>query len=74
MTSCECGCGQESRREFLPGHDQKLRTRLESRVGGLLHLRALVDDAESHARGELSADAFTQRVRSLFAAAGDRGA
>ena len=35
MAQCECGCGQESEREFLPGHDQKLRTQLESRAGSL---------------------------------------
>jgi hypothetical protein len=69
MASCECGCGQESAREFLPGHDQKLRAQLESRLGGLLHLRALVDAAETYARGESSDDTFIQRVRSLFAAA-----
>ncbi len=73
MASCECGCGQESTREFLPGHDQKLRTRLEGRVGGLLRLRALVDAAESYARGESSDDAFTQRVRSLFPTANQSG-
>jgi hypothetical protein len=74
MTSCECGCGQESAREFLPGHDQKLRSQLESRVGGLLQLRTLVDAAESYAHRESSGNAFTQRVRSLFAAVGHRGA
>ena len=75
MASCECGCGEESAREFLPGHDQKLRTQLESRLGGILHLRTLVDAAESYARGESSDGAFTQRVRFLFAAvAGHRGA
>jgi hypothetical protein len=73
MASCECGCGQESSREFLPGHDQKLRTQLEGRVGGLLYLRALVDAAESYAHGESSDDAFTQRVRSLFSVANQRG-
>jgi hypothetical protein len=69
MASCECGCGQESAQRFLTGHDQKLRAQLELRLGGLLHLRALVDAAESYAHGESSGDAFTQRVRALFAAA-----
>lgn len=73
MASCECGCGQESTREFLPGHDQKLRTRLEGRVGGLLKLRALVDAAESYAHGESPGYAFTQCVRSLFSVANQRG-
>jgi hypothetical protein len=73
MASCECGCGKESAREFLPGHDQKLRTRLESRVGGFRNLRSLVEAAELHAHGELSDETFTQRARSLFAAAGHHG-
>ena len=69
MASCKCGCGEESARDFLPGHDQKLRSQIESRVGGLLSLQELVDAAASYARGESSDEAFTQRVRSLFAAA-----
>lgn len=70
MSQCECGCSQDSTRDFLPGHDQKLRTQLESRVGGLRSLRELVEAAESYVRGESPDDAFTQRVRALFAAAG----
>jgi hypothetical protein len=73
MAQCECGCGQDSARDFLPGHDQKLRTQLESRVGGLRSLRELVEAAELYARGESPEDAFTRRVRALFAAAGGRG-
>ena len=52
--ACECGCGQESTREFLPGHDQKLRVALESKVGGLLALRELLVQAESYASGASS--------------------
>jgi hypothetical protein len=73
MAQCECGCGQQSTRDFLPGHDQKLRTQLESRIGGLRHLRELVEAAESYACGESPNSVFTQRVRALFAAAGGRG-
>lgn len=73
MTTCECGCGLESASDFLPGHDQKLRSQLESRVGGILSLRALVNAAELYAHGESSDDVFTKLVRSLFAATGRRG-
>jgi len=66
MAQCECGCGQESTRDFLPGHDQKLRTQLEARVGGLLRLRALVEVAEVFAAGGQPPDAFAQRVRQLM--------
>jgi hypothetical protein len=41
---CACGCGGKMRGgEFLPGHDQILRTAIEAKVGGFLELRALVE-------------------------------
>lgn len=68
MPSCECGCGSAATGAFLPGHDQKLRTDLERRAGGLLALRELVVAAEDHLRGSLSAVAFGDRARTLLAA------
>lgn len=68
MNICECGCGQESAREFLPGHDQKLRVTLEARVGGLLALRGLINDAENYANGSTTEAQLLQRVRQAFAA------
>ena len=65
---CECGCGQESTREFLSGHDQKLRVALESRVGGLLALRELIAEAENYASGASTETQLLQHVRSTFAA------
>jgi len=65
---CECGCGQDSTREFLPGHDQKLRVALESRVGGLLSLREFIVQAENYASGAISEAQLLQHVRSTFAA------
>jgi hypothetical protein len=29
---CECGCGQIVKRRFLPGHDAKLKSRLNSEL------------------------------------------
>lgn len=66
MTTCKCGCGEESSRNFLPGHDQKLRITLEHQVGGLLSLRGLVESAKSYANGELSDEALCQTVREVF--------
>ena len=66
MAQCECGCGQESEREFLPGHDQKLRTQLESRVGGVLALRDLIDATQAYVSGQSTDNAFTQRVRAVM--------
>lgn len=67
--SCECGCGEPVRAGyFRPGHDQKLRANLESRVGGLLALRSLVEAAESAAAGKSSPEAFAREVRALVTA------
>jgi len=67
MNSCESGCGQESTRALLPGHDQKLRVALEARVGGLLSLRTLVSEAEAYAMGASPEAQFLQQVRATVA-------
>ncbi len=67
MPQCECGCGLKANSTFLPGHDQKLRISLEKRVGGLHSLRALVEAAESYAKGKESEHSFLKRVRVIFA-------
>jgi hypothetical protein len=42
--TCECGSGETPvRGSFIPGHDQRLRSSLEQRVGGFLQLRTLAD-------------------------------
>lgn len=70
MTSCECGCGGTPvRGAFLPGHDQKLRTDLEHRVGGLPALRSLVEASEQFASSQISSEALAHRVRALLTAA-----
>ena len=66
MKNCECGCGQDSTREFLPGHDQKLRVALEARDVGLLALRALVSEAEAYASGSSTEAQFLQYVRKVM--------
>lgn len=49
---CACGCGgTPASGNFLPGHDQKLRSALEQRAGGLLALRDLVGAAEKSSLG-----------------------
>ena len=64
---CECGCGEASVvGSFKPGHDQKLRTDLERRVGGLLALRSLVEFAEAFAAGRMQSDVLANEVRSMF--------
>ena len=39
-----CGCGGMTRGGwYIPGHDQKPRSAIEEKVGGLLELKALVE-------------------------------
>lgn len=67
MPACECGCGEDtSRGQFLPGHDQRLRTSLEAEVGGLLALRTLVRAARAYSDGRTNHQLFTQTVRSVL--------
>ena len=67
MAKCECGCGEDvNRGQFLPGHDQRLRTSLEAEVGGLLPLRTLVKAAHSYFDGSINDQTFTQTVRTVF--------
>lgn len=71
---CECGlCGEASPAGgFKPGHDQKLRTHLESRVGGLLALRELVDAVEAYAHGQATTEELTRQLRALLAGGSGR--
>jgi hypothetical protein len=73
-STCECGlCGEPSPGGgFRPGHDQKLRTHLEGRVGGLLALRELVDVAEAYAHGQSTTEELTRQLRALLAGGGSR--
>jgi hypothetical protein len=67
MSLCKCGCNLESATgDFAPGHDQKLRIRLEKEVGGLLALERLVKTAKSYAIGDISGQEFECQVRQLF--------
>jgi hypothetical protein len=72
--TCECGCGEENSAggTFRPGHDQRLRAALESRVGGLLALRVLVDAAEAYANGRTNTEDLAREVRHVFSERGSR--
>ena len=68
MSVCECGCKAETvAGSFLPGHDQALRTRLESRVGGLLALRELLNAVEQYATGVATMEDLGKVIRRLYA-------
>lgn len=67
MAKCECGCGDDvGRGQFLPGHDQRLRTTLEAEVGGLLPMRTLIKAAQAYIDGSIGDEAYTKTVRSVF--------
>jgi hypothetical protein len=52
MRICACDCGAQTRGGvFAPGHDQRLRARLERSVGGLLALKDLLGAAEEYVKG-----------------------
>jgi len=65
--TCECGCGEiPTRGNFAQGHDQRLRTYLERRVGGLSNLRVLVESAEAVASGAIGAEEHVANIRGMF--------
>ncbi len=67
MALCECGCGGETKGgKFLPGHDQKLRSKLEEDTGGLLPLRSLVEAARKYAEDETSLNQFGDTTKSIL--------
>ena len=67
MAFCACGCGDATAGgSFKQGHDQRLRTKVEERAGGLVALSRLVDAAEDFATGRLTSDEFIQHVRRQF--------
>ena len=67
MANCACGCGSDTAGgTFLPGHDQRLRSDLEKRAGGLLRLSTLVDLVEQYVGGHLAEADFAARVSGLF--------
>lgn len=52
---CLCGCGGTPKGgKYLPGHDQKLRKKLEAKVGGLVALKTIVEGLAHYANGDMS--------------------
>ena len=66
MSACECGCGGQTEGTFVMGHDQKLRSALEARVGGLLLMRELVEAMESYTKGATSLEELGMALRRAF--------
>jgi hypothetical protein len=67
MGNCKCGCGERtSGGNFLPGHDQKLRTMLVDEVGGLFALQELVQSAKKYSCGEKDPEELLDLIRRIF--------
>jgi hypothetical protein len=69
MPVCECGCERETKRgKFRPGHDQRLRAKLEKLVGddGLLTLKALVVVVRDYVHDRISLESFGKLVKSII--------
>jgi hypothetical protein len=66
-TLCACGeCDESTNSTFAPGHDQRLRSRLEARCGGLLQMRDFIDAAETYATGRSDASILLETAKSTF--------
>ena len=64
MSLCVCGCGEPTvRGTFRPGHDAKLRARLEETVGGLLCLDRLIELNRKYAHDQLSLEEFGAAIK-----------
>ena len=63
---CQCGCGDEAVGWFLPGHDQKLRAKLEQQVGGLLCLKEIVGLVMALREGKVSDQQLIQALRQIY--------
>lgn len=71
MSECACGCGEiTAGGTFRPGHDAKLRGRLEGSVGGLLVLEEIVGEVLRHTDGDSTADALSVAVKRLVSQGG----
>ena len=67
MKVCACGCNEETiKGDFKQGHDQKLRTKIEKKVGGLLNLRNLVENTEDFLAGEISTNDLKNSLSIIF--------
>jgi uncharacterized phosphosugar-binding protein len=69
MALCVCGCGEATAGGlFKSGHDQKMRSDIERRAGGLVPLKLLIGSAEEFANGRMDLDTFAGLVRKQFSA------
>ena len=67
MNKCKCGdCNELTNGDYAPGHDQKLRSALEQKVGGLLFLKQLLASCEEYAAGKASESDVLRTIRQVF--------
>lgn len=64
---CKCGCNEVTAGGlFKPGHDQRLRSRIEGDVGGILNLQSLVETAKRFGNDEISSKELTETIKNIL--------
>jgi len=67
MNKCKCGdCNELTNSDYAPGHDQKLRSALEQRVGGLLNLKQLIAACEDYSTGKITESEVLCAIKKLL--------
>jgi len=67
MPICACGCNEPTKGGvYKPGHDAKLRKRIEENVGGLRNVEALVQAARKYADSQITLDELGTRVQGIL--------
>lgn len=67
MAYCNCGCDKITKGGlFLPGHDQKLRAKIENKVCGLLQLKELVQFSVDFMEERILLDDYGMMIRDIF--------
>ncbi len=66
MNKCKCGCGEKVARNFCPGHDTKLRTKIERKAGGIFNLKELVNAAQLYTEGIITDGELHDIIKRIF--------
>jgi len=68
MGNCKCGCGEFTRnnRNFIPGHDQKLRSQIEAEAGSIFAVQDIIAAAKYYSCGAITSGELTTTVREIF--------
>ena len=70
MGNCKCGCGAFTcnDRNFIPGHDSKLRSQIEAEAGGVFAVQDIIAAAKYYSCGAITSSELATTVKEIFAA------